>query len=164
MAFGRKVRRRRGGGIEIRLTAQERELMTHVVGQLRDAMLADADDPALRRLFPPAYVDDDEKEAGFKALARDELLESRLQSIEVVEQSARSDVLDPAQAEAWLRAMNALRLVLGTRLDVAEDDIPELMPDDPDLPAWVLYDLLSRLVWELVEAMAGDLPPGVDEP
>jgi hypothetical protein len=162
--FGRKVRRRRGGGIEIRLSPQEREVMTQVVGQLRDAMLSDADDPALRRLFPPAYVDDEEKEAGFKALARDELLESRLQSIDVVERSAAADTLGADEAEAWLRAMNALRLVLGTRLDVSEDDVPELTPDDPDLPAWVLYDLLSRLVWELVEAMAADLPPGADEP
>jgi hypothetical protein len=164
MQFGKKVRRRRGGGIEIRLSDEERAVMTQVVGQLRDAMLANADDPMLRRLFPPAYVDDEEKEAGFKALARDELLESRLQSIDVVEKSVASETLDAEEAEAWLRAMNALRLVLGTRLDVSEDTMPELTPDDPDLPAWVLYDLLSRLVWELVEAMAGDLPPGVDEP
>ncbi len=164
MQFGKKVRRRRGGGIEIRLSDEERAVMTQVVGQLRDAMLANADDPMLRRLFPPAYVDDEEKEAGFKALARDELLESRLQSIDVVEKSVASETLDAEEAEAWLRAMNALRLVLGTRLDVSEDTMPELTPDDPDLPAWVLYDLRSRLVWELVEAMAGDLPPGVDEP
>ncbi|MGH8775472.1 MAG: DUF2017 family protein [Jiangellaceae bacterium] len=158
------MKRRRGGGIDVQLSEEEREVLAHVVGQLREVMLADSDDPALRRLFPPAYADDPEKEAGYQVLARDELLESRLEAIDVVEASVAAESLDPEQAAAWMGAMNALRLVLGTRLDVSEDELPHVEPDDPELAAWVLYDFLSQLVAELVDALSGALPPGSDEP
>ena len=46
-----------------------------LVGQLREQLLASTDDPSLRRLFPPAYPDDAERDAGYQVLARDELLE-----------------------------------------------------------------------------------------
>ena len=47
--------------------------------------------------------------------------------------------------------------MLGTRLDVTEDDEPRVDPDDPDAPAWALYYFLSGLVGELVDALAADL-------
>ena len=48
--------------------------------------------------------------------------------------------------------------MLGTRLDVQEDDdLGPDDPDDPDAPAWLLYYLLSDLVDELVEALAEGL-------
>lgn len=150
MGFG-LVGRRRDGSVELRLDDEVRELLVDVLGQLRDALLADVDDPLLSRLFPPAYADDPDKEAGFRALARDELLESRLAAIDIVEQSVGATQLDAEQADAWLRALNSLRLVLGTRLDVRQDDERRLgAPDAPDAPAWVLYELLSALVDDLV--------------
>ena len=66
-------------------------------------------------------------------------------------------MLDAETAGAWMRALNALRLVLGTRLDVTEDDDRGIDPDDPDAPAWALYYFLSGLVDELVDALAADL-------
>ena len=153
MAFGRRVRRRRDGSITIALDGDEREVLLHVLGQLRDAMVADAGDLALQRLFPPAYADDVEKDAGYQALARDELLEARLAAVEVVERSIEQGALSADEADAWLRSLNALRLVLGTRLDVREDEEPDLDPDDPDTPAWALYYFLSGLVAELVDAL-----------
>jgi hypothetical protein len=149
------VARGRDGSIELRLDEEVRELLADVLGQLRDALLADVEDPLLGRLFPPAYADDPEKEAGFRALARDELLESRLAAIDAVEGSIDAERLDPEQAEAWVRALNALRLVLGTRLDIRQDDERRLGdPADPDAPAWVLYELLSALVDDLVTSLS----------
>ena len=154
--FGARIKRKRDGSIELRLSDDEAEVLTHVVGQLREAMLADTDAPALRRLFPPAYVEDAEKEAGFQALARDELLEARLAALDEVEAALAAPRLDAERAGAFMRACNALRLVLGTRLDVSEDE-HRIDPDDPDAPAWALYFFLSALVGELVEALAADL-------
>ena len=149
------ARRRRDGVIEVLLGAAEREVLRDVFGQLRDALLADTDDPLLARLFPPAYADDAEEEAGFRALARDELLEHRLAAIEEVESTLGLDRLTVEQADAWVRSLNALRLVLGTRLDVTEDDDrANVGPDDEDAPAWLLYLLLSALVDDLVVALS----------
>jgi hypothetical protein len=154
MSSGSFARRRRDGSIELRLGEDERAVVADLLGQLREAMLADADDPLLARLFPPAYVDDPEKEAGFRVLARDELLEKRLAAIEEVESSLGERTIDAERAGSWLRSLNALRLVLGTRLDVKEDDERRSIgPDDPEFPAWWLYELLSVLVDDLVGAL-----------
>jgi hypothetical protein len=153
MGFGRVVRRR-AGGIEVRLRGEERDVLRAVLGQLRAAIEADAEDPALRRLFPPAYEDDAEKEAGYRALAQHELLESRLQAIDAVEASLDAKRLDEDAAAAWMRSLNALRLVLGTRLDVTEEDDHDIDPSDPDAPAWYLYFFLSGLVDDLVGALS----------
>ena len=149
------ARRKRDGTVELLLGEGEREVLRDVFGQLRDALLADPDDPLLARLFPPAYADDPDKEAGFRALARDELLEQRLAALDEVEASLEAERLTPEQADAWARSLNALRLVLGTRLDVSEDDDRTAMgPDHPDAPAWLLYELLSALVDDLVNALS----------
>ena len=149
------ARRKRDGRIEVLLGDAEREVLREVFGQLRDALVADVDDPLLARLFPPAYADDPEKEAGFRVLARDELLEHRLAAIDEVEASLELDALTAEQADAWARSLNALRLVLGTRLDVREDDERlGIGPDHPDAPAWLLYELLSALVDDLVRALS----------
>jgi hypothetical protein len=154
MGFG-LVSRARDGSIQVNLGDAEREVLQDVLGQLRDALVADTDDPLLQRLFPPAYPDDEEKEAGFRVLARDELLESRLRGIEEVESSLSAATLRTEQAEAWMRSFNALRLVLGTRLDVREDDDRgPIAGDDPDAPAWLLYELLSGLVDDLVGVLS----------
>ena len=155
--FGPRIKRKRDGSIELRLSEEEAAVLGHVTGQLREALLADTDAPALRRLFPPAYVEDEEKEAGFRALARDELLEARLAALDEVDAALADPRLDADRASSFLRSCNALRLVLGTRLDVSEDDDVRVDPDDPDAPAWALYYFLSSLVGEMVEALARDL-------
>jgi hypothetical protein len=132
-------------------------VLGHVAGQLREAIVASAEAPALRRLFPPAYDDDPDKEAGFQALARDELLESRLAALDDVEAALEDPVMDADRASGLMRSCNALRLVLGTRLDVSEDGEPDIDPDDPEAPTWALYYFLSSLVAELVDALAADL-------
>ena len=39
--------------------------------------------------------------------------------------------LTPAQGDAWLAALNDVRLALGTALDVSEDMPDDVDPDDP---------------------------------
>jgi hypothetical protein len=89
------------------------------------------------------------------ATARYELLEQRLAAIDDVEATLDLHRLTVEQADAWARSLNALRLVLGTRLDVSEDDDRGAIgPDHPEAPAWLLYELLSALVDDLVGALS----------
>ena len=80
------------------------------------------DDPSLRRLFPPAYTDDDDANDEFQRLMREELLEGKLAALEIVEQTAGAEHLTGEQLEGWLGALESLRLFLGTQLDVTRGD------------------------------------------
>ena len=160
MAFLRRSRIERAGPgrYSISLPKRERELLVNLTEQLRDALLATTDDPSLRRLFPTAYHEDPERDREYQQLVRDELLERRLAALALVEETVSTGRLDEAGLTSWLTALNDLRLVLGTRLDVSEDD-PEVDPDDPDAPAYAVYHYLGMLVGEVVDALESDLPP-----
>ena len=154
----RRVRRAHGGTYELHLPAVERELVVNLVDQLRDLLTATTDDPSVRRLFPTAYNEDPERDREYQQLVRDELLERRLASLATVEQTAEAETVDEEELSAWLTAINDVRLVLGTRLDVTED-LAAVDADDPDAPAYAVYDYLGFLVSEVVDALAGGLPP-----
>jgi hypothetical protein len=146
-----RIRRARDGGFEFRISEEERDLVAGLIPQMQE--LLTVDDPALRRVFPPAYANDEDKDDEYRRLMRDELLAGRYGDLDVVEDTLRSERLTAEQTEAWMRALNTVRLVLGTRLDVTEDmDRPD--PDDPDAASFAVYEYLSMLVSELVDALA----------
>jgi hypothetical protein len=137
------------GGVLVRLSPEERSLLLGLAGELRAQLEDESRDPSLRRLFPPAY-DDEEDERGYRELAGDELLSGRRQALELLAATTRNDRLSPEEADAWLRALNDLRLVLGTRLDVQED----VQLDRPESPEQAVYIYLSWLQEQLVAALA----------
>lgn len=162
--FTRRVKRVGPDRYRISLPDPERELLQSLVPRLRDLLTTglSSGDPSLVRLFPTAYPNDPELDAGYHALVRDELLEKRLASIDVLEETLdagrQGREIDGEQLEAWMRALNDLRLVLGTRLDVSEDDdVEDIDPDDPDAAAWSIYHYLAMLLTFIVEALSEDL-------
>ena len=144
----RLVKRTRHG-VELHLSAEERRLLVGLVGELRG--LIGGDDPTLRRLFPTAYNDDPQRDAEYQILARAELLDRHLQSLAVIEDTVDAKVLSADQVGAWMQAVNQIRLVLGTRLEVDEDD-DVFDPDEPDAPARAVYAYLGMLLDQFVEA------------
>lgn len=164
MAFGRAIKRLPDGDLRLKLGAQEREVLASLPGQLRELLSVAPDDPSVRRLAPPAYVDDREHEAEYRRLMGDDLADRRLAALAVLEETAGRDRLTEEQAHGWLAALNSLRLVLGTQLDVHEDmEEMTVAPDDPRAPGLALYGYLSGLLWELVDALAEGLPEVVDD-
>ena len=155
--LNRRIQRDRDGGYLLRLPPEERELLRSLPAQLREVM--QTDDPSLRRLFPPAYPDDREADDEFRRLMREELLEGKLAALRVVEETAGADRLSDAQLEAWLGALESLRLFLGTQLDITEESYEQdLDPENPAAPALALYGYLSWLQEEAVAALSASLP------
>jgi hypothetical protein len=147
--------RGRGGEIELKLSRDERTLLASLADELRAQLDGDTRDPSLRRLFPPAY-DDDAEERAYRELAGGSLLDGRRAALELVAETVDRDRLSAEEADAWLRALNDLRLVLGTRLDVQEDTFAaDLRPDDPNAPALAVYGWLS---WQQEQLVAALLP------
>jgi hypothetical protein len=149
------ISKRADGDFDLRLGAVERRLLTDVCAELRGMIDGRDDDPLLRRLFPTAYADDAEHEAFYQQMAHDELRDRKIAALETVERTAGNDTVTAGDLDQWLMAVNAVRLALGTRLDVSEDWGPEdVDEDDPDFPAHVVYDYLGRLLDSIVREMS----------
>jgi Domain of unknown function (DUF2017) len=154
----RRIARTRSGEIRVRLAREERALVRAVVEGVRRRLDDDPEDRALRRLFPPAYADDVEAEGEYRDLVRDSLVESRRHALQLVDETLDRERLSVDEAEAWLGALNDVRLVLGTLLDVTEDtyamQLDEANPRDREL---AVFAYLSWLQEQLVEALASSV-------
>ena len=163
-AFFRHRFRFKGGHVVVDLPEDEQEMLAHVLPQLRELVMGETD-PALRRLSPPARLDDHEAETFYRQMVTDELLRSRLEAIEVVESGIDGTTLDDAGVDAWMHSLNALRLVLGERLEVAvvgHDALHNLPDDDERVPIVALYEWLGWLLEQLVDAAMNGLTDSED--
>ncbi len=153
--FRRGVRRRSDGSFDVRLDERERELLETLSTQVRGLIegAQDGEEANLRRLFPPTYGDDPAQDAAYQVMFGDELRQSRLAAIDRLCATARQDHIDEEEAVAWMQAINAVRLVLGTHLDIDEDPKP-VSPRHPDAPMYYAYEYLGILLYDLVTAMS----------
>jgi len=157
MSSERRIERTGDGEYVLRLPEEERALLRFLPDDLRSLLDAAPDEPDLRRLFPPAY-EDAQDEAAYRELMGNELLEGRRQALRVLAETAQAERLTGEQAQAWLTALNDLRLVLGTRLGVTDDSLLEgLTENHPRAPELALYAYLSWLQEQLVEALSAEL-------
>lgn len=158
----RSMIRRRRDGTFIQGFAEGIPPLLVGLGEQLDDML-DSNAPELRRLFPTAYAEDEEKDAGYQILARSSLTDQRRAAIETVKRTADSEILTEDELTDWMALVNDLRLVIGTRLDVSEDDDRDTIdPDTPEGNLLEIYHLLTYLLHEIVSALSSGLPPGTD--
>jgi hypothetical protein len=151
----RVVRRRHDGTYELNLDAPFRDVVRSLMGQL-DELLADTpDDPSMRRLRPPAYLDDPDADAAYQLLAGEELRASHHAAVARVLASVDATVLSEDDLWGWLQALNAVRLVAGTRLDISEDDHGGRREpaNDEEASLWAVYDLTTALQHEVVTGL-----------
>jgi hypothetical protein len=148
----RQIERDSAGGVRLRFAEEELFLLRELLAQL-EPLLEDPDDPAVRRLFPPAHAEP-ENEEQYRSLVRDQLVAGRAKALVTVRDTLGKEKLNAEEAEAWLRALNDLRLVLGTRLDVSEDvDWEEIDVHEPRGRDLAVYAYLSWLQEQLIEAL-----------
>jgi len=150
--------RGRGDGYVLRLGTEERALVSRLLDEL-SSLLIDPTDPAMTaRLFPVVHPDRPEQEAEYQRLMRDELVTSRLAGITMVKDvlggGGTKVTFTEDQLGVFMQALNSVRLVLGTMLDVTEDD--DTFPDDaPLVPEYQLYAYLSWLLDSAVHVLTG---------
>lgn len=162
-----------GQSVELRLEAAERQVLANLLGQLVDliepgsvqehddplarsvgiaAEAARPEDPAVLRLLPDAYRDDEEASGDFRrfteySLRREKVDRARTALATIDRADARGRVtMTGAEGRAWLLALNDIRLAMGTRLGITDD-----AGEDADRP--VVYDWLTWLQSSLVDAL-----------
>ena len=159
MPARRGIDRAPDGSFRVRLPREERDVLRSLPTQLH-GLIDDRDDSA-RRLFPPAY-DDERSEDEYRRLVGASLLDGKLAALAELERTADAERLTEPELESWLGALESLRLVLGTQLDVTEETYSAFDPAHPQAQRLVLYHWLSWLQEEVVQALATGLPSDSD--
>ena len=146
-----RIKRAKDGTFAVDLPDNERDLIARLPSQLKE--LLQTDDASLRRLFPAAYNQDEEKDAEYQRLMREELLAVRISRAELLEETARATSLTESQLMGWMGAVNDVRLVLGTQLDVSEDS-DDIDDEDPRAPLFDIYHYLGFLLENIIKALS----------
>jgi hypothetical protein len=152
--------------LEVRAEDAPQDELAELTG-IRTGPSTSPDDPILSRLLPDFHrLDDDapsaedqNSAAALRSLHEPALLEHKTGVAALVLDTCPKDGgelrLDLEQAEAWLSAINDVRLALGTALDVSED-MPETLPDeDPRSSHLSVYHWLTWVQESLVQALSG---------
>jgi hypothetical protein len=130
------------------------------------------DDPVLARLFPTAYPHDEEAAAEFRRFTEGTLRDNKASAavlvIETLEEAGLPEPLgeeeitvdielDRDAAMTWMKSMTDIRLALGTRLGVEQDDEElwlALPDDDPRAHVYDIYQWVGYLQETLVVALS----------
>jgi len=158
----------------LELTRMEAAHLAGLVAQFEELIQGAADgtpdDPAIARLVPDGYTDDQEAADEFRGLTQRDLLDRRESDAARVlatlhatgglpEEGSVTDPsdeallqvielrLDPGDLQAWLRTLAALRLVLASRLGIKTEE-----DHDGDDPRFGIYDWLGFRLDGLVRA------------
>lgn len=183
--------RARGGRVKVRLGAQDRSVVAGLLEAVsemlepEDAATAPASegdlfarleaelatprpsDPAIARLLPDASHDDRELAESFRRLTQDDLRERKRGALAAAAAALRRPapvVLSDGEAQALLKGLTDVRLVLAERLGLRTDEDAEFLhaavsagADEGDNP-WAqtagLYDVVTFLQEDLVHAIA----------
>jgi len=119
------------------------------------------EDPVLSRLLPDGYRDDPEASQEFRRYTESSLRSAKQEAAQVMLDTLPGDGgrirLNSDQAQAWLKALNDVRLALGVRLNVTEEfesQWDQLGADDPQRAAFEVYAWLGAVQESLVQALA----------
>jgi hypothetical protein len=123
-------------------------------------------DPALDRIFPTANRQDDQVAAEFRQLTEQGLRARKTRNLDtaiaaLAQLEDQKVTLDHDQAVALVVALTDVRLVLGERLGLRQDDdldlieeqVSSLAEDDPAVYALAVYDFLTWLQETLAHAL-----------
>lgn len=160
-----------GGAVRVRLAPPEADTLASLLTDLIDALQPDGldrDDPVFRRLYPDGYRSNAEAADAFRTLTESTLHAERLARAEQClaglaeargagrRAPGKLDVtVDEDACERWLRVLNDMRLAIGTRIGITEDDEFDFDPQAEGAMPRALYAYLTAVQDALVRARMG---------
>jgi hypothetical protein len=138
--------------VRIRLDDVEAGVLGAMLADIADVVESDAfaeNDPVRARLFPAGYRDDAAAADDFRDLTERSLRVERAQRARECADEIHGGgeiTLDGDAGERWIQVINDLRLALGTRLEITDEDgAHEIDADDPRSEQWAIYHWLTAL-------------------
>lgn len=141
-----------------------------LVGSLtEDDVQVDLNDPAVQRLLPDARSGTAAQEgsAQFRDLAQEDIRQEKIADLQRAYALVQTPslMLSQKEAEAFGRALNQVRLVLSSRLEIEHEDDAERIHEidsvdqatDVERYMALLYNFVSWLQETLMQALIGDL-------
>lgn len=149
----------RHGRLRLRLEPDEARLLSSLFDQLEavDDEGFDPHDEVRRRLYPSAYPDDDEADVEYRALTESGLRTERRERIAAcradLNRAGDVDLGDSDAGRRWIQVLNDLRLSLGTRLGITEDDDQQIDPTAADAQPRLVYYWLTAVQDSVVQGL-----------
>ena len=158
------------GVVAASFTELERELLTDLATQVVELLgsqtagdaagMGGGDatpaDPAIARLLPDAYRDDEEASREFRRFTENSLAARKVSNaqalVAAVADSGEIELGVEAQ-QAWLRALTDIRLIIASRLGIENDGDEGNDETDADLMMQDIYDWLGMVQGSLIEAL-----------
>lgn len=133
---------------ENQLREEEIELLSLLPSLVEEAI--EMNSPYVARMFPPTYPFDAVAQSKFEKTTGDSLVEKHKVMLEGFTSSLHNKQLNFADLAIWVGAINDIRLLLGTTLDVYEGMEPP-DPSDPTYHNFVIYDYLAWLQGSILD-------------
>jgi hypothetical protein len=132
---------------------------------LRSTAPEPPDDPMLARLLPDPYPDDPAAAAEFRRRGWDDLRTAKRDAarrvLAVLPAKGGRVTLDEAAAQDWMTSLNDVRLALGVRLELTDDDSASALEDigsrDPRRPIVDVYLFLGSMQEQLMQILLDGL-------
>ncbi len=147
-------RRNGDGTFSITIPAQERQLLVQLVPQMRE--LIEQNDSLTWRLFPNPYPEHEKAAEQYQELIGDELRQKHIAALDTVEQTLDEKRLTEDQMVSWMHAVNELRLVIGTRLEVSEETELDDYVGDSERSLFATFSYLGYMLENIVTAISGE--------
>ena len=142
------------GSYKIELTDWQIQLFRNLVGEV-NGIISDGNNPLGNLLFPIAYRNDRDANSEFNLLIKDDLQESHLSALKILEEIPEVGEVSEETLIKVMQAINILRLVLGSRLEITDEDVSiEIAEDDPDRSLWLMYHLLGENLSRIVDSLS----------
>ena len=146
-------------GLIVRFSASEADLLASVAQHVAELLAGYEDrdgDPALERLLPDGYRDNAENADEFLRFTQTELVDEKVAAaLGIVDalkprtdKGAAHVLLSQPEAVAWLRSLNDIRLALGARLGIVDEDSRPPLDD-----SYALYMWLGQVQFLLLRAV-----------
>lgn len=151
-------------GISAKFDHSDARLLANLATQIA-GLLAERDehevDPAIARLLPDAYRDNEENAAEFRRFTEEELADDKIRRALGMAEVLSPDTgreetvhvtLDHPTALDWMRSLTDIRLALAARLGIVDETSP-ITVDEETQYTLAIYNWLGQLQYSLVKAV-----------